>query len=137
MTTSDRMSRSAEFAAGAVFSIADQHRDPLSGQGRLPDRRPEPGEIAVDSLHKAVKMHAQLTLKRQAIIKRIHQVGLTATNPTPQVKAFGRFGGFAEQPAFGGLSKTGADAFKLWQRRKLCVVRHERASLYQRFVLRY
>lgn len=47
MTTSDRMSRSAAFDAGAVFSIADQHRDTLSGQGRLPDRRPEPGEIAV------------------------------------------------------------------------------------------
>lgn len=47
MTTSDRMASSATFSADAVFELTDQHRDPVSGQGRVPDRRPEPGEIAV------------------------------------------------------------------------------------------
>lgn len=47
MTTPDRMASSASLSADAVFAVADQHRDPLSGQGRVPDRRPEPGEIAV------------------------------------------------------------------------------------------
>lgn len=47
VTPADRMSASATFAAGATFSLSDQHRDPNSGLGRLPDRRPEAGEIAV------------------------------------------------------------------------------------------
>lgn len=41
------MASSTSLSADAVFAVADQHRDPLSGQGRVPDRRPEPGEIAV------------------------------------------------------------------------------------------
>jgi phosphoglycerate dehydrogenase-like enzyme len=47
MKSSDRMASSATFAADTVFAVADQHRDPVSGHGRVPDRRPEPGELAV------------------------------------------------------------------------------------------
>lgn len=47
MTTNDRMTASATFSADAAFLLTDQHRDPVSGQGRVPQRRPEPGEIAV------------------------------------------------------------------------------------------
>lgn len=47
MTPTDRMTASATFSADAAFALTDQHRDPVSGNGRVPDRRPEPGEIAV------------------------------------------------------------------------------------------
>lgn len=47
MTPSDRMTASATFAADATFLLTDQHRDPLAGHGSLPDRPPQPGEIAV------------------------------------------------------------------------------------------
>lgn len=47
MTSTDRMSDSATFSADAVFALTDQHRDPVAGEGRLPQKRPEPGEIAV------------------------------------------------------------------------------------------
>ncbi|MBX9719487.1 MAG: hypothetical protein K2X36_11700, partial [Microbacteriaceae bacterium] len=47
VTTNDRMTASATFSADAAFLLTDQHRDPVSGQGRVPQRRPEPGEIAV------------------------------------------------------------------------------------------
>lgn len=47
MTAPDRMSSSATFSADAAFLLTDQHRDPVSGHGRVPERRPEPGEIAV------------------------------------------------------------------------------------------
>ena len=43
----DRMSSSAGFAADASFELNDQHRDPVSGLGRVPTNRPEPGEIAM------------------------------------------------------------------------------------------
>ena len=41
------MASSATFASDAVFALTDQHRDPVSGHGRVPDSRPDPGEIAV------------------------------------------------------------------------------------------
>lgn len=47
VSTSDRMASSAALSADAVFAVVDQHRDPLSGQGQVPNHRPEPGEIAV------------------------------------------------------------------------------------------
>lgn len=47
MTDPDRMTASATFAADAVFALTDQHRDPVSGNGQLPDRPIEPGRIAV------------------------------------------------------------------------------------------
>ncbi len=47
MTAPDRMSSSATFSADATFVITDQHRDPVSGHGSVPERRPQPGEIAV------------------------------------------------------------------------------------------
>ncbi len=48
MTTEpDRMSQSATFSADAEFALVDQHRDPVSGTGVVPSRRPEPGAIAV------------------------------------------------------------------------------------------
>lgn len=47
MTPTDRMASSATFTADAAFMVTDQHRDPVSGRGRVPERRPEAGEIAV------------------------------------------------------------------------------------------
>lgn len=47
MTEPDRMAASAALAADAVFSVADQHRDPVSGMGQQPGRAIEPGSIAV------------------------------------------------------------------------------------------
>lgn len=41
------MSASATFAADATFLLTDQHRDPVSGNGRVPAIRPEAGPIAV------------------------------------------------------------------------------------------
>ena len=41
------MAASATFAVDAAFLLADQHRDPVSGQGRIPERRPRSGAIAV------------------------------------------------------------------------------------------
>lgn len=46
-TDPDRMSQSASFASDADFELVDQHRDPVSGHGTVPARRPEPGPIAV------------------------------------------------------------------------------------------
>lgn len=47
MTPSDRMTASATFAADASFLLTDQHRDPVAGHGRVPERVPVAGEIAV------------------------------------------------------------------------------------------
>ncbi|MDO9589771.1 MAG: hypothetical protein Q7J04_01340, partial [Microcella sp.] len=48
--TPDRMSQSATFAADVEFDLLDQHHDPVSGQGTVPARRPEPGPIAVQPI---------------------------------------------------------------------------------------
>jgi len=53
VTSTDRMSSSATFSADAEFLLTDQHRDPVSGHGRVPERRPMPGEIAVMPLASA------------------------------------------------------------------------------------
>ncbi len=47
MTDPDRMTASATFAADAQFTVTDQHRDPLAGHGRQPERLVPPGPIAV------------------------------------------------------------------------------------------
>lgn len=41
------MTASATFAADASFLLTDQHRDPVAGHGRVPERVPVAGEIAV------------------------------------------------------------------------------------------
>ncbi|UTT62474.1 NAD(P)-dependent oxidoreductase [Microcella humidisoli] len=41
------MTASATFAADAAFLLTEQHRDPVAGQGRVPERLPVAGEIAV------------------------------------------------------------------------------------------
>lgn len=47
MTQPDRMTPSATFSPDAAFLLTNQHHDPVSGNGRVPERRPLPGEIAV------------------------------------------------------------------------------------------
>jgi hypothetical protein len=55
------------------------------------------------TLHKPMKVHAQLALAGQAVKKRIHKIGLATPYPTPEV-----------QPALGlpSLTKTTRQARK-------------------------
>lgn len=46
-TTQDRMSQTGGFTADDPGLRVDQHRDPVSGHGVVPARRPEPGPITV------------------------------------------------------------------------------------------
>ena len=45
MTDPDRMTASATFAADAQFTVTDQHRDPMAGHGRQPERLVHPGDV--------------------------------------------------------------------------------------------
>lgn len=47
MTHIDRMAASLSIADTAGFQPTDQHRDPVSGQGRVPEQRPRPGAVTV------------------------------------------------------------------------------------------
>lgn len=47
MTAPDRMTASATLSADTTFDVTDQHRDPVAGHGRQPDRAIAPGPIAV------------------------------------------------------------------------------------------
>ena len=43
-------------------------------------------QLLVYAAHEAVKMHPHLGLKRQRVKKQVHQVGLAAPHPAPEVK---------------------------------------------------
>jgi hypothetical protein len=57
-------------------------------------------EIAVHTMHEAVKVRAQLFGKRHAIEEQIHQEGLAAPNASPYVQSLDHFSSVADQSRF-------------------------------------